>query len=82
MRRPAVVGAELWHLGSAAFFLEKAETAGGVRSGSGFFVFGHRSVLFDRAVRFLWGVYCRRRRGLCVRVSDDGGRSDCGVAEK
>lgn len=81
MRRPAVVGAELWHLGSAAVFLEKAETAGGVRSGSGFFVFGHRSVPFDRAVRFLWGVYCRRR-GLCVRVSDDGGRSDCGVAEK
>ena len=37
MRRPAVVGAELWYLGSAAVFLEKAETAGGVRSGSGFF---------------------------------------------
>ena len=30
---------------------------------AGFFVFGRRSVPFDRAVRFLWGVYCRRRRG-------------------
>ena len=49
---------------------------------AGFFVFGYRSVPFDRAVRFLWGVYCRRRRGLCVRVSDDGSRRDCGGAKK
>ena len=63
MRRPAVVGAELWHLGSAAFFLEKAETAGGVRSGSGFFVFGRRSVPFDRAVGFC---------GVCIVVGGGG----------
>ena len=34
-----------------------------------FFVFGYRSVPFDRAVRFLWGVYCRRQRVFCVRAS-------------
>lgn len=68
MRRPAVVGAELWHLGSAAVFLEKAETAGGVRSGSGVFVFGYRLMTFDRAVIFVGCVLLTAAGSLCSGI--------------